>query len=52
MPQIPIMPGTMDLLTRMGDAFLTANKLLLLVLQRASNEVRCLLVVILIVAPC
>lgn len=34
------MPGTMDFLTRMGDAFKAADKLLLLVLQRASNEVR------------
>lgn len=37
--QIPIMPGTMDLLIRMGDAFLAADKLLLLVMQRASNDV-------------
>ncbi|KAJ0389121.1 hypothetical protein ATCC90586_010482 [Pythium insidiosum] len=37
--EIPVIPGTMELLVRTGEAFTEAGKLLLLVLTRSSNEV-------------
>ncbi|TMW62492.1 hypothetical protein Poli38472_005110 [Pythium oligandrum] len=36
--EIPIIPGTMDMLLRVGEALQDADKLLLLVLTRSSNE--------------